>query len=157
MNGFFFGIIPHLLSTFNNLSECEVSMLNLCENYQRRNDTKQRKHWGLIFKLSMFWAWKKSCQLQVSISRILHIWGFNLGSIVKREPSPSPMNMANLVALKTLVFRNHNLESKTQGNPWAFQESSACFYNWEMRTLTRMNKGVIEDYYHMTTMDENVN
>ena len=27
----------------------------------------------------------------------------------------------------------------------------------QMQTLTRMNKAVIEDYYHMITMDENVN
>ena len=27
----------------------------------------------------------------------------------------------------------------------------------QMRTITTMDKGVIEDYYHMTNLDENVN
>ena len=37
------------------------------------------------------------------------------------------------------------------------QEPSFCKPRTQMQTLTRMNKVVIEDYYHMTTMDENVN
>ena len=51
---------------------------------------------------------------------------------------------------------SHNLESKTHGSPGALQEPLACFIT-QMRTLTRMDKGGIEDYYHMTTLDENAN
>jgi hypothetical protein len=37
----------------------------------------------------------------------------------------------------------------------ALQEPQACPIT-QLRTLIRMDKGVIEVYYHMTTMDENV-
>ena len=43
--------------------------------------------------------------------------------------------------------------SKTQGSPWALQEPLA-YAKTQMWTLTRIDKGVIEDIQHMTTMDE---
>ena len=46
-----------------------------------------------------------------------------------------------------------NLEIKTQGSPWALQEPLAC-PRIQMWFLTRMEKGVIKDVYHMTTMNE---
>ena len=39
---------------------------------------------------------------------------------------------------------------------WALQEHVASPIT-QLQTLTRMNKGVIEDYYQMTIMNENVN
>ena len=39
---------------------------------------------------------------------------------------------------------------------WALQEPLACPIT-QMQTLTRMDKVVIEDYYGMTSVDENVN
>ena len=45
------------------------------------------------------------------------------------------------------------MESKTQGSPWALQEPLTCPRN-QMQTLTIMDKRVIEDFYHITTMDE---
>ena len=50
----------------------------------------------------------------------------------------------------------HDLERKTQGSPWALQEPLTCLGS-QMWTLTRINKGVIGDYYHVTVMNENVN
>ena len=47
------------------------------------------------------------------------------------------------------------MESKTQGSPWALQEPLACPIT-QIQTLTRMDKGAVKDYYHMTLMDENV-
>ena len=47
------------------------------------------------------------------------------------------------------------MESKTQGRLWSFQEPSVCKHlEPKMQTLTSMDKIVIEDYYHMATMDE---
>ena len=51
---------------------------------------------------------------------------------------------------------SHNPESKTQGSPWALQEPLAC-PKTQIQTPTRMDKRVIEDFYHMTTMNENMN
>ena len=41
------------------------------------------------------------------------------------------------------------MDSKTQGNPWALQEPLACLIT-HIQTLTTMDKGVVEDYYHDT-------
>ena len=48
------------------------------------------------------------------------------------------------------------MERKFQGSPWALQEPLACLRT-QMQTMKRMDKEVIEDYYHLTRMDENVN
>ena len=45
------------------------------------------------------------------------------------------------------------MESKTQGSPWALREPLAC-PKTQMWTLTIMDKGVIENVYHVTTMNE---
>ena len=45
------------------------------------------------------------------------------------------------------------MESKTQGSTWALQEPLAC-PRTQTRTLIIMDKRVIEDFYHITTMDE---
>ena len=46
------------------------------------------------------------------------------------------------------------MESKSQGNPWALQVPLACKHlEPKMQTLTRMDMVVIEDYYHLTTVD----
>ncbi len=46
------------------------------------------------------------------------------------------------------------MESKPQGSSWAFQGPLVCT-NLEpkMQTLTRVDKGAIKDYNHMTIMD----
>ena len=50
------------------------------------------------------------------------------------------------------------MERKTQGSLRAPQEPSLCKHlEPKMQTLTRGDKVVIEDYYHITMMDENVN
>ena len=45
------------------------------------------------------------------------------------------------------------MESKTQGRSWALQESLAC-PRTQLQTLTIMDKGVIENFHHITIMDE---
>ena len=45
------------------------------------------------------------------------------------------------------------MEGKTWGSPQTLQEPLA-YYVTQMQTLTIMNKGVIKDYYHMTTLGE---
>ena len=44
------------------------------------------------------------------------------------------------------------MESKTK-EAWALQEPLAC-PRTQMRTLTIVDKGDIENFYHITTMDE---
>ena len=46
--------------------------------------------------------------------------------------------------------------AKTQENPWALQEPHGYNPKSQMQTLTRLDKVVIEDYYHMTIINENV-
>jgi hypothetical protein len=46
---------------------------------------------------------------------------------------------------------------KLKGAQWVLQEYPICKPRTQMQTLTKMDKVVIEDYYHMITMNENVN
>ena len=54
-------------------------------------------------------------------------------------------NLATMRRAKLKGARKHSKSLQIQ-KPWT-----------QMQTLTRMNKAVIKDYYHMTTMYENVN
>jgi hypothetical protein len=50
-----------------------------------------------------------------------------------------------------------NPEKKTEGSLWAFQEPLAC-QNLEIQCKPKKSEqGVIEDYYYMSTMNENMN
>ena len=40
--------------------------------------------------------------------------------------------------------------------PWALQEPRVYKVELQMHTLTKMDRVVIEDYYHMTIIKENV-
>ena len=52
--------------------------------------------------------------------------------------------------------RSQKSESKTQGRPWALQEHVVSQTRTQLQTLTGLDKVFIEDYYHMTTKDENM-
>ena len=50
------------------------------------------------------------------------------------------------------------MESEAQGSLWALQEPPVCKHlDPKMKNLTKVDKVVIEDCYHMTTLNEVMN
>ena len=62
-----------------------------------------------------------------------------------------------MVASKKQIQEHNNLpiflESKNPRKPWALQEHVGC-PRTQMQTLTIMDKGVVENFYHITNMGE---
>jgi hypothetical protein len=48
------------------------------------------------------------------------------------------------------------MERKISKKPMLSKASNMSKHRTQIQTLTKMNSVIIEDYYHMTTIDENV-
>ena len=111
-----------------------------------------------VINASITYSKYKSWITYACITYDIHVY-----SVMRKSLNIFSSEECNSMVASNKQRQEHNnlatiqrLASKTQGSPWALQEPLACLKT-QMPTLTRMDKEVIEDYYQMTTLNENVN